>query len=307
MTNELLINLVNKALGPGKRTSKGNVAYHCKFCNHLKPKLEVNFTENKEGKNPWNCWTCNTKGQTIKSLFKRLNILSENYTELSKLVKISPLKYIEKNEAITSLELPKEFTRIYDKPLKKYINYLLERGLTKIDILRYGIGYCDEGIYKNRIIIPSYDIDGKLTFFSARSIEKNTFNKYINPTVSRNIIPFEMMVNWNLPITICEGMLDAIAIKRNSIPLLGKTIQSKLMEKLVQSKVKEIYIALDKDAIKQSLSFCEKFLNEGKKVYLVELNGKDPSDIGFEEINSIINQTPPLTNRMLMEQKLELI
>ena len=72
MVNELLINLVNSVLGVGKRTSKGNQAYHCPFCNHHKPKLEINFTENKEGINPWNCWVCNTKGKKLYYLFKKL-------------------------------------------------------------------------------------------------------------------------------------------------------------------------------------------------------------------------------------------
>ena len=39
--------------------------------------------------------------------------------------------------------------------------YLRNRGITKGDILRYGIGYCDSGLYSNRVIIPSYDSDGE--------------------------------------------------------------------------------------------------------------------------------------------------
>ncbi len=44
MIKELLVNLVDSVLGVGKRTSKGNKAYNCPFCNHCKPKLEINFT-----------------------------------------------------------------------------------------------------------------------------------------------------------------------------------------------------------------------------------------------------------------------
>ena len=55
MVNELLVNLVNSKLGAGKRTARGNQAYTCPFCHHHKPKLEVNFTENKEGVNKWAC------------------------------------------------------------------------------------------------------------------------------------------------------------------------------------------------------------------------------------------------------------
>jgi transcription elongation factor Elf1 len=45
MVNELLVNLVNNVLGTSKRTARGNQAYNCPFCNHHKPKLEINFTE----------------------------------------------------------------------------------------------------------------------------------------------------------------------------------------------------------------------------------------------------------------------
>ena len=81
MINELLVNLVNSVLTPGKRTARGNQAYHCPYCNHAKPKLEVNFTENKKGYNPWHCWVCNKKGSRITQLFKKAGASSEKYQE----------------------------------------------------------------------------------------------------------------------------------------------------------------------------------------------------------------------------------
>ena len=72
MVNELLVNLVNSVLGTGKRTARGNQSYHCPFCNHAKPKLEVNFSENKKGYNPWHCWVCDKKGTRISTLFKQI-------------------------------------------------------------------------------------------------------------------------------------------------------------------------------------------------------------------------------------------
>ena len=49
MVNQLLLALVNSVLGVGKPTANNNYAYHCPFCHHVKPKLEVNLMENKEG------------------------------------------------------------------------------------------------------------------------------------------------------------------------------------------------------------------------------------------------------------------
>ena len=308
MVNELLVNLVNSVLGQGKRTSRGNIAYHCPLCHHPKPKLEIQLLENSEGKHRWACWACGVKGQTVRSLFKRINVSPEHMSELSKHVKST---YFESNQTQTIfLELPKEYKSFIDnnsRVARHAYRYLKSRGLTPQDILKYGIGYCEGGLYNNMVVIPSYDNNGKLNYFTARSFEHEPYVKYRNPMVSRDIIAFEMFINWDLPIILCEGPFDAIAIKRNVIPLLGKNIQPQLMKKLVESRVQKVYIALDKDAIKKAIEFCEELLNLGKEVYLVELSGKDPSELGFEAFTKLIQTTQPLTQYRLMEHKLQLI
>lgn len=308
MVNELLVNLVNTVIGTGKRTARGNQSYHCPFCNHHKPKLEINFTENKKGHNPWHCWVCGKKGKTIKGLFKLLKVPSGKFIELSKLVKTGS----EVEEVIVQnvVELPKEFKQILgskDLKAKQAYTYLKNRNVTDDDIIKYNIGYCNFGRYANMVIIPSYDKDGSLNYFTGRSFEKDPFIKYRNPECSRDIIPFELFINWDSPLVLCEGPFDAIAIKRNAIPLLGKNIQSSLLKRIVQSTVKKIYIALDTDAIKQALKHCEYLLNQGKEVYLVELDGKDPSDLGFSYFTKLIQNTEPLDSYDLMEKKISLI
>ncbi len=308
MVNELLVNLVNKVLGTGKRTARDNQAYHCPFCNHHKPKLEVKFTENKKGYHPWNCWVCGKKGKTIKNLFRLLKVSPDKLAELSKLVKTG--SGVEEVIVQNVVELPKEFKNILptsDLTAKRAYNYLRKRNITDDDILKYNIGYCDFGRYNNMVIIPSYDKDGTLNYFTGRSFEKDPFIKYRNPDCSRDIIPFELFINWDSPLVLCEGPFDAMAIKRNAIPLLGKNIQSNLLKKIVQSTVEKIYIALDTDAMKQSLKHCEYLLNQGKEVYLVELEGKDPSDLGFSYFTKLIQNTYPLDEYNLMEKKLSLV
>ena len=308
MINELLVNLVNTVLGTSKRTARGNQAYHCPFCNHHKPKLEINFTENKKGHNPWHCWVCGKKGKTIKGLFKLLKSPSDKFIELGKLVKTG--SQVEEVIVQNIVELPKEFKQILgntDLKAKQAYNYLRKRNLTDDDIIKYNIGYCDFGRYTNMIIIPSYDKDGTLNYFTGRSFEQDPFVKYRNPECSRDIIPFELFINWDSPLVLCEGPFDAIAIKRNAIPLLGKNIQSNLLKRIVQSTVKKIYIALDTDAIKQALKHCEYLLNQGKEVYLVELDGKDPSDLGFSYFTKLIQNTEPIDQYDLMEKKISLI
>lgn len=309
MVNQLLVTLVNSVLGQGKPTARNNYAYHCPFCHHSKPKLEVNLTENKEGKNPWHCWTCDTRGSSIYSLFKKIKVSKDKIDKLKSLVKSSKTYVSQTNT--DDVKLPEEFKSLSGNILtsdimaRHALAFLKKRNITEDDILKYNIGYCESGKYRNRIIIPTYDKDGNLNFFTARSFDDSSL-KYLNPPLSRDIIANEHLINWNLPIILCEGLFDALSIKRNVIPLLGKNIQSSLMKKLVTSKVDKIYIALDKDAIKQALRFCEVLLAEGKEVYLVDLQEKDPNEMGFKNFTKLIQSTFPLTYSSLLEKKLNL-
>ena len=310
MINELLVSLVSRVLGEGKMTARGNKAFYCPLCNHHKPKLEINFTDNKKGHHPWHCWVCNEKGKFLNTLFKKVKALPEHFLELKSLVKtgyqVKDVEVVKSN-----LKLPEEFIPITtnDKNIigRQAWSYLKNRGITIEDIEKYNIGYCEYGRYAKMIIIPSYDKNGQLNYYTGRSFEKDPYIKYKNPEASRNIIPNEHLINWNLPLVICEGMFDAIAIKRNAIPLLGKNIQSELMKKIVTSTIEKIYIALDTDAMKQTLKFAEEFMNEGKEVYLIDLKDKDPSEMGFNNFTNLIQNTFPLTSYQLMERKLQLV
>jgi len=309
MVNQLLVTLVNSVLGSGKATARNNYAYSCPLCNHHKPKLEVNLTENREGKNPWHCWACDARGTTVYNLFKQVKAPSDKFVELGSLVKSS--KSIKETQVVSTVALPNEYISLYNVDtsgimVRHALAYLKNRHVSKHDIIKYNIGYCKEGLYKNMIIIPTYDADGRLNYFTARSFEKEPYIKYRNPSASRDVVPNEHLINWNIPIILCEGLFDAMAIKRNAIPLLGKNIQSSLMKKIVTSVVDKIYIALDRDAIKQALKFCEKLMAEGKEVYLVDLQDKDPSEMGFENFTKLIQTTLPLTYYDLMEQKLSI-
>ena len=307
MINQSLVALTNSVLGFGKQTARGNYAYHCPLCKHHKPKLEVNMSENSKGENPWHCWVCDKKGKKLYQLFKAVEVPPETMAELKAIVKyVGPETDVQVEIKVT---LPKEFTPLTNIQKSNIMGrhalaYIKSRGITEEDILKYGIGYCETGRYANMVIIPSFDERGNINYFTGRSFEKEPSVKYRNPSVSRDIIPFELFINWELPLILCEGPFDAISIKRNVIPLLGKNIQTKLMKKIVMSSVEKIYIALDKDAQKQALDFCEKLMQEGKEVYLVDMQDKDPSEMGFNNFTKLIQETYPLTFSGLLEKKL---
>ena len=309
MLNHPLLVLINSVLGNGKQTSKGNYAYRCPKCEHHKLKLEINLDSSSPHYQFFACWVCGFKGKKLNTLFKQISALPSAISELRTLVKSDkPDKEIIVEE---QLILPKEFISLLNIHKSNILGrhalkYIKSRGISDEDIIKYNIGYCESGPYNQMIIIPSYDANGRLNYFTGRSFQKESSIKYKNPQVSRDIIPFELFINWNIPFILCEGPFDAIAIKRNAIPLLGKNIQSNLMKKIVMFSVEKIYIALDKDAQKQALNFCERLMSEGKEVYLVDMQDKDPSEMGFEHFTNLIQHTIPLTFSTLLQKKLQI-
>jgi DNA primase len=312
MNNTALLFLLESVLGKGQSTSKGNVAFKCPFCTHHKNKMEINLNTTPKRENFWHCWVCGAKGKTLLSLFKKIKAPQSKINELN--ILIVPTK--KDNYVLDILEFPKEFislsNTIEDKiaqiEAKHALKFLKKRGIIQDDIIKYNIGFCKEGKYEGRVIIPSYDNNKCLNYFIARDYKDTSLQKYKNPPVSaKDVIGFELYINWDAPIILVEGIFDALTIKRNVIPLFGKVIHGKLMEKLVKSSVNRIYIALDADARRDALKQAEMLMSYGKEIYLVEMEGKDANEIGFEKFLNTIEQTVPLNLQSLLEKKLQLI
>lgn len=308
MGNEMFVlGLMESVLGNGKPDrDKENYSFHCPFCNHRKPKLVVNV---KTGQ--FHCWTCYppTQGKKLVDLLKKLKAPAEAIKEM--------MGYFASPENKTQgtvtevVTLPKEFIPLSDTEKsiqsKRALAYLNKRGVTKEDIQKYNIGYCERGRYSNKVIVPSYDKSGILNYFVARSYDGSTSNKYDATVAKKNeIIGMEYFVNWKIPVILCEGAFDAIAIKRNAIPLFGKTVSKALMMKLVESEVKTVYLALDRDALREAMDCSEKLLSYGKEVYLLNLEGKDPSEIGFKNMIDLLHKAKPLTFSNVMQIKMGL-
>jgi DNA primase len=311
MKNLKLLQLLESVLGKGKPTSGDNIAFFSPFVSHYKPKLEINIQTNHNGENVWHCWISDKKGRSITTLFRQLNLPKEKFEQLSKIIESSKYRNVKTDDVKVVLQLPEEYRALWIKKntpdYKNAIHYLTNRGITTFDILKYRIGYCEQGEYSGKIIIPSYDADGQLNYFVSRAFYRADTQKHKNPKISKDIIGFDLTINWSQPIVLCEGAFDAIAVKRNAIPLFGKIIQPALQRKIIEKRVRDIYICLDADALRKAIQIAERFMAEGLNVYFIELQDKDAADLGFVQINKIIQDTDVLTFERLMQLKMGLI
>ena len=110
--------------------------FYSPFVNHYKPKLQINISTQK-----WHCWVSNKGGYSIYSLFKKVNVNRELYTELKGIFFV-PTKTndSEKQEAVV---LPKEFIPLWRSNRSLYrghaIKFLRDRGFDNYDIKKYKI------------------------------------------------------------------------------------------------------------------------------------------------------------------------
>ena len=160
------------------------------------------------------------------------------------------------------VKLPDEIISFKDidlknkKHLEAYNYMIITRGFSKEQLLKYRIGFCLDGKYFKRIIIPSINGLGDVDYFIARDYSGKRKNKYDNPKASKNDIIFnEAFVDWDSTIFLVEGGFDSFSLP-NAIPMLGKTISSRLFLKLKTIKP-NIIVLLDPDAYRDSVKLFQ--------------------------------------------------
>ena len=299
-----LVTLLEKVLLKSYEMKNGEHAFHCPFCNHHKKKLQVNCETQK-----WHCWVCNQGGHKIGMLLRKINAPKNIISEVLRILgDYKGVKYEKDKKTEYNVSLPQCYQPLWkpstDPLYKNAISYLKKRGIGSIDIIRYSMGYCSSNGYSNRIIIPSYDADGKLNYFIARDMFPNSKFKYKNPPMSKDTVCFEMFINWNEPIVLCEGVFDAISIRRNVIPLLGKFPSKTLVKRLVEKQVKKIYVALDEDAKKDAIKLSKFLMDYGIETYLLNLEEKDPSELGFSGFWKILKKSKQTKFSDLIKERL---
>lgn len=299
--NEKLI-LLESVMGKSIPAHASNVSFHCPFCDHPKPKLNVSLDTGA-----WGCWVCGqeegskSKGRSVSILFRRVRADRLQIQKARELWKEQSTQSEVNKKIIQPLSLPMEYIPLWNKDesffYKKAYRYVKSRGLTDNDIVKHRIGYCIRGRYADRIILPSYDVTGQLNYFAARSYLDNPVIKFLCPKdIDKNIITYEDQINWSEPVILVESQLDAITIRRNAISLNGKTIPDQLKRKIIDSNVPKVVLCLDGDAVSSMMMQAQYFIRTGIPVYKVLLPvDSDPNSLGYDEIWRLIDLAVEIT------------
>lgn len=324
--DDLVVLLFERFLGDVKKHSHSTsqVAFDCPACSEDaglthgdgKGNLEINYE-----KGVFNCWACGLNNDMQGHVHKLIKRYGNNHI-LNQYKLFKPehnFRFIseeeDEKEKIVVL-LPDEYEKITENTDNIATQYLEERGVSRDMMLKFSMGYCLTGFYKNRVIIPSYDLENKLNYFVSRSWTDGGKYKYLNPKADKEDIIFnEKFINWDATIYIVEGVFDHIVVP-NSIPLLGKVLlpESRLKKMLIENSSAEVIIAIDADAIADA-KYMYSVLNETKlkgRVKVVLINneeGKDLSEIFQEQkfggVIKILKTARRMTDMELYDSFLE--
>lgn len=307
--------VLREFLGDSYRSGSERL-FFCPKCQHHKKKLSVNIE-----KDVFKCWVCDYRGNSLRRLVRRYG----NYKHQSMWAKFNPEIEINKFEEIfmslangeqeeavaQKTPLPKEFKTLASstvslaaRPARKY---LMDRGVTMKDILKWKIGYCSTGEYAGRVIVPSFDEDGDVNYFVGRSYDGN-WKKYMNPKASRNMIFNRLYVDWESDLSIVEGVFDAV-VAGNAVPILGSSLRddSELIKNIVRNDT-PVYIALDPDAEKKAMKIIKKLLTFGIELYKVDiLPYSDVGDMSKVEYQRRKEQAKLMTQDTFLERAISSI
>lgn len=279
-----LLNLLTKVLGNAKKhhASKKQIAFNCPTCAALKNvtydnkyNLEVNY-----GKGVYKCWSCmETEGThgTIYDLFHSFGDRQDLAIYLSIGMEY---EYVTKSGDVVErsdkkIIIPPEYISLSDKEslgvYRKAYAYLRQRGITNEIIKKHNIGWCYDGKYADRIVVPSVDDEGNWQYYTTRSMDKNVKPKYLNCDENKESIVFnEALVNWDKWVFVVEGPFDHI-VTPNSIPMLGKGIYPLLHNTIYEKANNKIVILTDPDAVEDGVKFYRQ-LDGGRLLGKVLIN-----------------------------------
>lgn len=281
------IAFVTSVFGPGM-VNKSSVAVNCPRCSSDRPEKKKLIIRLDNGMH--HCWICDLKGKTLKYTIKKY--FASRYSQYCHLFEELQDDSLTVIEEIKQVEVPKDFILLAlnqksrDPDVRSTLEYARFRGINLRDLWYFKLGTCSNGRFRRRLIMPSFDVDGKLNYFTARSIDSSKKMKYLNAKApKKNLIFNEINIDWSKELTVVEGPMDLIKCNDNAVSILGSTLNEKyvLFQKIVKNST-PVLMALDPDAKEKMHKICQKLNSYGVETRVLDLKGyKDVGEMSKKE------------------------
>lgn len=301
-----------------------NLSIWCPFCKHPnknKLKLAVHLE-----KNFWHCWLCDKKGADVSYVISRLNkskvqeakslFKSKNYNSDFQINLFSSEDFII--DETPPVELPLDFMFLANNfnsthpDIRDVFRYAIKRGVSKHKMWLLRLGCSLNSEFSRSLIIPSFDEEGEVNFYTSRRIDVDTSSpiKYKNASVSKKDIIFnELHIDWHLPLTIVEGPLDLLKTNDNATCLLGSSLTQdmKLFKKIVSNKT-EVNLALDKDVYFKALKIASMLKEYDVNVNILDTRiANDVGDMTKNQFNDCLNNAKKYEKDDLLLRKIAML
>ena len=275
--------------------------FNCCYCADEKGGVDGKYNlEVNLGMGKFHCWSCSSSGNLSRLIKDRggKELLDEYYRIVKELKesKFFDIGMFKDTGPVgynaDYVRLPETFTKIDLNTCrkKKLVEYLKKRHITQDIIDFYNIGYTTWNEKKwqlrDRIIIPSYDINGDLNYWVGRDFSGyKPKMKYWNSKTDKNaIVLHEDKIKWDADIVLVEGALDCIYYY-NCIGMMGKTLtkECELFYQLYEKSNARIIICLDSDTKIEETKRIYKTLNCGRlkgRVWYIRLSDDVGKDFG---------------------------
>lgn len=202
------------------------------------------------------------------------------------------------------------------------INYMMSRKISISAAEHFCVNFCTDNfvfnskpVYvKNRLIFPFFE-NGDVIGWQGRDTTGLSKLKYFTPTgfdKSKHLFHLDYIVDKKCNnVILCEGVMDVIGWYQSGFPFavaaFGKSISDYQVNKLVDSGVKTVYVALDGDAIEQKKRFFEQYSFLFDKVVFVDLGEKDADEMTKDELSVAFKHASPFDFGEYVSKKMECV
>jgi len=264
----------------GDNVSLGWVNIDCPFCGEDNKHCGIHYEQG----NYFHCWVCNETGDVIKLI---MEIESASFSVVKRrLEEYQDGEYFKqrpKKQRRYTRVLPEEFLPIQknNEPLLVR-RYFERRGFALSLCQEYGLGWCDQGEYPLRLIVPVH-FCGMLVSFQAVDLTGQARVKYIDCPEDRAEMPNKHCLygidDIGDQIILVEGVTDKWRIGRDGVALFTKNWTHKQIELLYSvAKGRRVKVLLDLDAVRDGERLSSMLKANFSDVMFIELEEGDPED-----------------------------